>query len=426
MNEIQQDRKFRGQYTISKVSLITHQGVEADLLHVFTEINIYEDIFSTSLSGNISIYDSINLISNLPIVGGETLELEWSTSAKEDTPIKKTMVVHRIGDKIPQKERVRSYTLYFVTPEAFMNQQVQLIKSYTGTPSKIIEDIFYKDAFPDTTKPIVVEKTKNIHSLVSCHWNPFKAFTYLAKRAVSIEGKTAYLFYESLYGFNFRSLETLFEQEPSVKYQRILAVNANNFSSDEFKERFSHVESFLIGESGQVLDMVNRGAFGHTWVYVDVFNKRIDKKPYVYDSDFNKTKHVEQYPFYPDNVQWLGDEKSNRYMSVIHPGSTIANNTMAGQLQYGKRLAILNQLSMVEETIEVAGDSEMFVGNVAEFDPPSPESMDTQFKRERYYSGKSLVTAIRHQLTKTGYKMFLTLAKDSLSDDPAIGGKDAT
>lgn len=79
------------------------------------------------------------------------------------------------------------------------------------------------------------------------------------------------------------------------------------------------------------------------------------------------------------------------------------------------------QLSSVEQTIEVTGDSDMRAGLVVEFDIPAPESMDTKFKRERFFSGKSLVSAIRHRLTRDQYMMYMTLSKDSLSDDPSKG-----
>jgi len=416
------DRKFLGQYTLHKLSVVSHYGSEADLLHIFSELNIFEDILVDSLSGNIHIHDSVNLISNLPIVGGETLLIKFSTAGKEDSPIDLKMVVHRISEKPLLSEKLRSYTLFFTTPENFINQQTQLVKYYEGPVSTIVGEI-YAETFKGSKKKITIEKTKNIHSMIPCHWEPFFAFNYLSKYAVSKVGnKTGFLFYENLDGFHFRSLESLFEQPPFITYQKLLEVQNRNFKDDSYSQRLTHVQQHMVGETGQLLDAINMGAYGHQWMYVDIFNKKTVVNEYQYSNDFVKAKHVEKYPLIPKGVKGFDAKTSARFIKVIHPFSDKGNQTTANQLMLNKRHAILHQFGMTEETIVVYGDSEMRAGVVVEFDIPSPEKMDTNFKRERFYSGRSLVSAIRHTLTKEKYEMTLTLAKDSLSDDASKGG----
>ena len=62
---------------INHVLLISHIGEVVDLSAIMTQIEIYENIFSPFISGNILINDSTNLIKNLPIIGQEKLEIEF-------------------------------------------------------------------------------------------------------------------------------------------------------------------------------------------------------------------------------------------------------------------------------------------------------------------------------------------------------------
>ena len=62
------------------------------------------------------------------------------------------------------------------------------------------------------SKKIFIEPTKNPTNLIIPNYTPFKAFNFLAGRAVSA-GKHAvgssFIFYENIRGFFFVSLETL-------------------------------------------------------------------------------------------------------------------------------------------------------------------------------------------------------------------------
>ena len=81
-------------------------------------------------------------------------------------------------------------------------------------------DIFY-DFFigkkkplrqPVTRKPFLVEPTRYKSEIVIPNWNPFKAISFLASKAVSASKMTQganFVFYQTLQGFRFVSIETL-------------------------------------------------------------------------------------------------------------------------------------------------------------------------------------------------------------------------
>jgi hypothetical protein len=413
-----------GQYTLSALSIVAHNGSESDLIHIFQEINIFEDVLSCTMSGNIVLHDGVNLISNLPIIGGETLKIAWSTTGKEDRPIKKDFVVHRIGPKAMISEKARSYALYFTSPEQVYDVTSSIVRYIDGTASSMVERI-YTDNFRETDKPFEVEQTKNIHSVIPCHWSPFQTINYLSKLAISKNSdRTGFLFYESNRGFHFKSVETLYEQEPSVEYSVMPAVGARIQGADEIQERLSNIKAYSIGETGHILDSISSGAFSHNWAYLDVFSKKCVSTQYDYKKDFDRSGHVDEHKVIPEETPWMSKMPNARFMRVVHPGSNKGNRTSADFLRMSARHALLAQMFLVENTVEIYGDSDLFVGMTADFEFPAPEKMDQEFLGERFYSGKHLISAIRHTMTRDNYRMMISVVKDSLSDNPFEGRGD--
>jgi hypothetical protein len=70
-------------------------------------------------------------------------------------------------------------------------------------------------------------------------------------------------------------------------------------------------------------------------------------------------------------------------------------------------------------TVDIAGNSKHKVGDIVDVDLkywgiPSGDMPGITEKPHKYYSGNYLITAIKHIVTKTNYKMHVELAKDSL------------
>ena len=80
-----QPGRFPGDYKITKCVLIyPTRGAQSPIdlqdgdKPDWTEINFYEDIYSPTISGDITINDAVGLMENVPIVGEEILEISMS------------------------------------------------------------------------------------------------------------------------------------------------------------------------------------------------------------------------------------------------------------------------------------------------------------------------------------------------------------
>ena len=61
-----------GDYSLETLTITSPStGETADITDFMLELNLYEDLFSFCMTGNVILADAANLISNLPILGNE-------------------------------------------------------------------------------------------------------------------------------------------------------------------------------------------------------------------------------------------------------------------------------------------------------------------------------------------------------------------
>ena len=76
---------FAGDYNLSEIALINHQGEAIDIKLLVQELNIYESIYNNAVTGTVVITDAVNLINNLPIQGTERLAFKLKTPGTHDS-----------------------------------------------------------------------------------------------------------------------------------------------------------------------------------------------------------------------------------------------------------------------------------------------------------------------------------------------------
>ena len=232
---------FPGDYELQKLNITSpHKKGYIDLKAAWSDFNIYEDLFQNYLTANITIIDGVGLLESLPIIGEETIHISVKTKgiARQRTPdgslpgpfegsqnegkIDLKFRVVRVNNIVKMNDQMLSYQLSLTSEEAIINLKQKVKKSALDPadfkPSKISDIVkrlykgFFKEGRAADAKPIFVEPTKNLTDVIIPNQTPFRAFNFLATRAVSA-GKHAmgssFVFYENVRGFFFISIETL-------------------------------------------------------------------------------------------------------------------------------------------------------------------------------------------------------------------------
>ena len=210
-----------------------------NLKGAWSDLNIYEDMFADCLTANIQIVDGVGLMEHVPIIGEETIEIKVKTpnikiereevgngpfaGSQNDGLIDLKFRVIKISNLSKLNDGTLTYKLEMVSEEFIMNQKLKVKKTsldpVTLEPRKVSDVVksLYKQFFEKgrsrkQRKKIYIEPTKNPTNIIIPNYTPFKAFNFLASRAVSA-GKHAvgssFVFYETIRGFFFISMETL-------------------------------------------------------------------------------------------------------------------------------------------------------------------------------------------------------------------------
>lgn len=408
--------EFLGQIDVVRATLISASNNKVDISGMIAEISIYEDIFSNSLSGYILVEDSNDLLSTMPMTGEEYLDLEVKTPSL-DRKISKIFYIYKLQHRT-SKKRVQTYMLNFCSQELIFSTNTKISKSFDGKISKIVADIFENSRYMETDRTVYVEETKNSYKFIAPYWNTFETINWLANKSLNKNGTPNYLFYESNQAFSFVSVETLMGSEPKREYiftdtDANTAYGINGLMEDKYKV----VQSIDTDVTFDYLRNLSGGMFASKLSTFDMTTRNIETNSFDYISDFDKVKHLNQFPMKTSKLSRrklanLFFMEKNNY---VHGSGKVEQGYKNFFLQ---RNSLMEQLSSFKIMIKVPGRTDIKAGNTIKFTVPElrpilKDEIESESMDSDYYTGKYLVTAIRHQIINGNHTMFMEIVSDS-------------
>lgn len=418
-----------GEVLVEKVQLLSTKGILVDLDDFFIEINLYEDIFSPSLTGTIILSDSRNLIKELPIIGEEILILKLTTPTFP-TSIEGSFRVTRVSDKnVVSAQNAQLYTLHFTTQEMILDMNTAIYQMYKGRPDEIVSQIFTDYVQMDTTIDIFTA-AENEFKYISPGWSAFRNLSWLASKAVPKYGKACnFLFWQSNKRFYWGSLETIFK---NGKINGNYTYAPNNIRP-ESPQRDIQREMFITESVENVVttdhakDYIN-GYLANRVLKVDLYNKTFENIDYDHVNSFYNYVHMNgqgrsSLPFFAEGS--LRNPTSNmifypHHEKMFNEGSDIiAGSDKFYPSIHGNRLSSLQELDNFKLNIIVPGRTDIECGNLIFLEypliEPKDKSNNTSDALDPLYTGIYLISAIHHKINKVDHKMVFELTKDSLS-----------
>lgn len=436
-----------GDYKIEQL-LITSPttGESADITEFMLEINLYEDLFSFCMSGNVILADAANLISNLPILGNEYISLKLRTPTLEDTPdnvISKTFQMYAIYDRALNDDRSQFYNISFMSIEGYENQTTVIGKSYNGTTDEIASKI-YED-YIEVDRPLFIYDLPHVSRIkyTSNHWTPFKNMNFLAKRTkgATLKGSD-FLFFESNKAFYYASIESIIhaqlesgifdeyvlERDGSDMPRRITDVQYNGNLMPPF---MTAVENLKMITTLDTMDGNNRGAFASVIDGYDFYTKKIVRTDFDFVEDMKTFKKTGPKNILPENLKRNGlaskayySQNSGLYNDF---GITDEEDIPAGSTaqkindRISNRKSYLNSFENYKFEAVLPGRTDIQVGNVISLLYPSAEapSDDITTQLDPLLSGFYVISAIHHKFNADRHVMTAELIKNGLSDSPS-------
>ena len=437
-----------GDYLLSDVTLISYQSTEGSsrpkkisIRDSIGEINIYESIHSKTLSGDVSLADSQNIIKNLPLTGFERIEFTFYTpssprgfnfSEKTGFP----MYVYKISNRQEGTPGTQIYSLHFASKEFIRNEQVKCSQAFSNTFDNVVIELLRNQSYLDSKKDLFVEETKGTHKVVVPRQRPFAFIDYLSKNSQSKAFENAGMyFYETANGFNFRSIESMLATTNNIARPVIakfvskpqnIEVDPGVVSKMQIAENVSIISQF------DSLKNTRNGAYASRILIHDLFSKEFKEIDYDYHIEFEKSFHTEHdgkggknkrnyaLPLFPDNNNNFISDNSEG--TLYYQSSTTKLHEKLepppAELILQKVQAQRSMLNSMKISLEVPGFTGLSAGDLIAYEMPNYEPQDNKdvLAFDPYMSGRYIVESIRHQFNvgRDKHMMFLECIKDTV------------
>lgn len=429
MSNDTQNIKFAGDYQLTDVKIGSTRGLIFDVYNFVVDINIFEDIHSPTISGNLTLNDAQDLVNLMPFIGEEKLLITFKTPSMSDQTglFEQAFYIYKMSDRVYSAERAVQYTLHFVSFEAVRDLNSKISKGYAGQIDTIVEKILKTEV--STEKEVNVEKTKNSIIYVSNYWSPFTNINYLAKRSISnTNGAANFVFFENTHGMNFISLDTLMERPSVATYIYDNAsrnpTGGGGSSTRSITGDLSRITTYSIDTAFDYMQRIQSGMYKSRLITHEIFTKTYNVQTMDYAQEFEKHNHLNPYP-----MSTLGlPSKSLSFLAVEPRALETYNNFKSDDMKkwYLKNIMQMNEVNAFTMDITVPGRSDLTVGQIIDVfiyrnTPISQKDTEEQVL-DKTFSGRYLITSLCHTLNREKHDIHMTVIKDSLIIDLAKEG----
>lgn len=424
--------RFARDVRIDKVELASFSASQQDVIdlkYTMEQIDIFESIFEPKVSGTIVLRDGMNLIAALPLVGQEKLSIRWKSATLTDW-VEKDFFVYKISDRAYFPNHSQQYSLSFVSNEHKRNSFLSVSQYYDGPFSEIVKNVLTSEDYINTKKTLNIEESKRSFRIVIPSWKPFALINWLATRSISnISNSPTYMFWETLDGYNFRSMADIISKSPKqnyiVEYQNVKAVADND---QQWKDMFRSTEFYSVSASFDTIANIQEGMFSSELNTYDVVTRKMTTTTYDYARSFVDHPHLYGNKLYAEvdrfDDKYVGKPAAYRNFMVVTDQAQAGVNGFFPEEWRLQRQSYLRQLMTLPLTLTVPGDSSRRCGDVVEFTFPSSEPpREGRVIEDKYLTGKYIVTEIHHIIKNDDYRMQLTLHKDSLFTKLALSDR---
>jgi hypothetical protein len=417
-------------YVLSALHIQIKNGEIISLSDFFNSIEVYEDIFSPSITGKINVYDYVGGNEKFFFTGGETITLRVLKpgGSNEILISRNDLIVYEIGKIHYDNENSIMYELSFTSKSTISSQKKRLYKSFG-------KDKALKSVFSKIYSDIGLESNLNVNTIdpnikmentfVSPGYTPIEALSQLARRSCTLGDY--FVFYEKLNGRSAADFKHVFISLGSLKnfwnnanlLQRLVYQPTQDYLERETNPSIQ-IKSFLIENNFQHLERMQTGFYNSRIRQIDPFSRtytdfKISYKEMQLNTDFYTNRILEtnnEFLKYDDSYPEFPGERlivKPRNDVVFNKANWIKHDTYGGLLNSGLRVLV-----------DISGaNNRIGVGYAVELALPSKvakaQNLEQSYVAEdEFYSGKYLVTAVRHMFTKETYIKKMELSRGSL------------
>ena len=386
-------------------------------------IKYYEDVVDPSIHVDIDVTDALGLINKLPIRSGSGVKLRYAHPSQEDEVSLELVITNISSHVIDNKKEI--YTLTCEREGALSNHTTRVTKKYTELIHESVKDILKiinKELFKH-------DKVVNKCRFFGNYRRPFKCIADLCRKSIptSVDGENAttgsagFLFYETLDGYNFRSIDKIFE-EGKPKEGQEPPYEIFEYSMTPFKPGLDPRNNFRITsepnfrESHDIIRKLRLGSYSTNNWYYDVITRKVHFYNFKYNESVEKANDEEVSP------SDYKDPASRIILGALDTGTTSVDAKGTGtdtpqdqarlQAQSAARYSALFSQSL---DISVPMNLTLRVGQLVKVNFPNLNT-DRSIPKNSPESGNYMIARLSHELgNPKGDFTGLALVRDSFT-----------
>lgn len=420
-----------------------NQQRTVDITQGAISIDYYEDIFSPTITAKIKVLNSNNSITpegapenekqsiynGLPLRGGERLLMKISGNSPTNPGLdfsKKSsdyFYVSSITDIIAQPE-TESFTLHLISREAITNETSRVSKKFptSTTIDSSIRTILTE--YLKTDKIGTIDKTSNSYGFIGNLRKPFTVLVWLSSKAVPGEsgGQAGFFFYQTQDGFQFRSIDSLINQEKKATYSYAQAVESYDDDGNRKNNDFT-ILNYKTTKNENLIEKLRLGAFASQRMFFDPlkFTFTSPEQGSFKQSEYkDKTKTLGRQIDLPKLSQEsdisLGDVPSRIFTQVLDVGtldSDVSKEINYSPMEYqSQSLMRYNSLFTQVLDVTIPSNTNLRAGDVIECDFPKQSNSKTK-ESDPEISGLYIIKELCHHFDAESSYTSLKLIRDT-------------
>ena len=415
---------------------------------------IRERLDSSTVEASFVFEDSAGIVNMM--TGHEELKLQVITSIVDRTYNFRIYCVHSRSRTNPSNDvfMVEAVSTEFITNESVnVFGQSEVIFKGDIEASSIVQNLLTNTRYLNSKKKIFVEETINNQKFTAPNWRPLDTIYWLAQRSVRKSRKggilqNGFVFYENGLGYHFRSIDGLIDDindqtfdkktnkltgKPRCYKYHYSPKKVDNTGADAFA-----ISGVTFPREKHLLELMRDVSYSGYSVGFDPVTLgsskmgmstelTTDDPTYQLDSIWDKMSHLDGKKTVNPLTQldpmvhkMIGKPRRIRYSFL--PNQTFdpkfINNPQANYQELidlqAYQFMRLESLKNIQLKITIPGNLDLYVGGGIDVIIPANFKSGRQTPLDRKYSGRYLISSVKHNTTGTILYTELDLLKDSV------------
>ena len=372
-------------------------------------IDYYESLDSPTIALTVTFIDIDQVISREGITGGEYIDVTVKIGGFDDFKItseKHKLMLNSVRNVITETNK-QVATLEFITVESIINETARVNKKYAGNVTGTVKQLLKTDTKGiQTSKNFESDEAANSYAFVGNLKRPLDTIQWLCPKAQSSTKNFGFLFFETLDGYNFKSIEKLLDQD-SVRYTH----------TDRPMEGSFKIMQNNLNQTNDIGMNLRLGMYANRTTYVDIENQNVDIVDFdITQLDLKKpVKLLDGIEKHPTRLML----RVNDY-GVSQKGSKKEDTVPESELAVYQNKSYIRNNVLFSQSLQISIpiNPDLRAGNVIDVRLPvkkgdgSSGESEQGDEKSNDPSGRYLISELRHLLGGGKSETQLTLIRD--------------